>query len=92
MQEKDTLGAVLDDAKAVFSYWTDVRPQDRAHAYLKERRVARGFDDTAMLCVVDDLIRRAHALGVEDSKSGMARALLAKCGGELLEAAEKLAR
>lgn len=88
----DTLGAILDDAEEVFRYRKDLRPQDRAHAYLTERRVARGFDDTAMLCVVNDLVRRAHALGVRDSKSGAARALMIRCAGELLESAEKMAR
>lgn len=67
MDERDTLGAVLDDAEKVFRYVQGERPQDRAHAYLKRRRIARGFDDTAMLCVVNDLIRRAHAVGVADS-------------------------
>ena len=100
MEDKDTLEAVLEDAEAVFSFMTDCRPQERAHRYLAEREVNRGFNDTAMLCVVNDLVRRAHALGVEDGKQraepvkacdgGLARALLIKSAGELLVAAEKL--
>lgn len=100
MEDKDTLEAVLEDADKVFSYMTDCRPQERAHRYLTEKQVSRGFNDTAMLCVVNDLVRRAHALGVEDGKQcaepakacdgGLARALLVKSAGELLVAAEKL--
>lgn len=87
---EDTLAAVLDDADFIFHYEKGERPQDRAHRYLEEHRVARGFSDTAMLCAAQDLVRRAHALGVHESKSGMARALLHKCAGELLESAERL--
>lgn len=100
MEDKDTLEAVLEDAEKVFSFMTDCRPQERAHRYLTKREVNRGFNDTAMLCVVNDLVRRAHALGVEDGKQGaepvkacdggLARALLVKSAGELLVAAEKL--
>ncbi len=90
----DTLESILDDADEVFRYERDNRPQDRAHAYLADHGVNRGFNDTAMLCVVNDLVRRAHALGLSEAEpqegSGMAKALLTKCAGELLLAAEKV--
>lgn len=38
---------ILADCNDVFRY-DETRPQDRAHAYLKEHRVFRGYDDTAM--------------------------------------------
>lgn len=62
MREADTLGAVLDDVARVFSYDRDSRPQDRAHAYLSERRVPRGYDDTALQCAAADMVMRAQAV------------------------------
>ena len=70
----DSLGAVMDDAKRVFEFRDDSRPQDRAHEYLTRNRVLRGFNDTAMICAVDDMLRRAHAIGVADADSGAAKA------------------
>lgn len=64
----DTLAAVLDDAAEVFCFRSDERPQDRAHAYLARRLVRRGFNDTAMRCAVEDMVRRAHAVGVADGR------------------------
>lgn len=64
----DTLAAVLDDAAEVFCFRSDERPQDRAHAYLARRLVRRGFNDTAMQCAVEDMVRRAHAVGVADGR------------------------
>ncbi len=72
--DTDTLGAVLDDAREVFEYRQDSRPQDRAHAYLVEHRVQRGMDDTAMLCAVRDMLRRACAVGVAEGSGGAAPA------------------
>lgn len=43
----DTMEDILADCNEVFRY-DDTRPQDRAHTYLKEHRVCRGYDDTAM--------------------------------------------
>lgn len=92
----DTLESILNDADEVFRYERDNRPQDRAHAYLARRGVNRGFNDTAMLCVVNDLVRRAHLLGQDGAEpeqqegSEMAKAPLTKCAGELLLAAEKV--
>lgn len=61
---EDTLGAVLDDAAEVFRFVKDDRPQERAHAYLVRHEVRRGFNDTAMQCAVEDMVRRAYACGM----------------------------
>lgn len=102
MENKDSMASILDDADKVFCFEQDCRPQERAHRYLTEKQVNRGFNDTAMLCVVNDLVKRAHALGfgegcdkgreeaAEEAGDGLARALLYKCGGQLLEAAEQM--
>lgn len=66
MDCKDTLDYVMADVHEVFRYDRDVRPQDRAHAYLANNRVKRGYDDTAMECAVADMVRRAYALGAGD--------------------------
>ena len=65
----DTLGAVLDDAAQVFRFVKDDRPQERAHAYLVRHEVRRGFNDTAMQCAVEDMVRRAHAVGAAEGKA-----------------------
>lgn len=65
----DTLGAVLDDAAEVFRFVKDDRPQERAHAYLVRQEVRRGFNDTAMQCAVEDMVRRAHAVGAAEGKA-----------------------
>ena len=65
----DTLGAVLDDAAQVFRFVKDDRPQERAHAYLERHQVRRGFNDTAMQCAVEDMVRRAHAVGAAEGKA-----------------------
>lgn len=85
----DDMAAVLDDLRAVFGYQTDVRPQDRAHAYIDRRRVQRGFSDTALQCAATDMVMRAFALGRADgaaSVDGAARAAatLTRAAGELL--------
>ena len=94
MEDKDTLEAVLEDADKVFSFMADCRPQERAHRYLEEHKVNRGYNDTALLCVVNDLIARTQGLSGDERKmqadGGMARALMVKCAGELLEAAEAI--
>lgn len=86
---------VFTDAETVFGFDKELRPQDRAHAYLAERRVQRGFCDTAMLCACRDMVARAYELGVEDGCAAatgveamrgameqMGRALIAAAGGE----------
>lgn len=88
----DSLGAVMDDAKRVFEFRDDSRPQDRAHEYLTRNRVPRGFNDTAMLCAVSDMLRRAHAIGVDDAnaEAGETRETLYRLGGELIAAANRM--
>ena len=92
--EEDSIEEILEDAEAVFRFETGSRPQDRAHRYLEEHKVNRGYNDTALLCVVNDLIARAQGLSGDERKmqadGGMARALMVKCAGELLEAAEAI--
>lgn len=88
----DSLGAVMDDAKRVFEFRDDARPQDRAHEYLTRNGVQRGFNDTAMLCAVSDMLRRAHAIGVADANAaaGEAREAMYRLGGELIAAANRM--
>ena len=91
----ERLEDVYTDAETVFGFDRELRPQDRAHAYLAERRVQRGFCDTAMLCACRDMVARAYELGVEggcaaatgveamrEAMGQMGRALIAAAGGE----------
>ena len=91
----ERLEEVYSDAETVFGFDKELRPQDRAHAYLAERRVQRGFCDTAMLCACRDMVASAYELGVEDGRAAstgveavreamgqMGRALIAAAGGE----------
>lgn len=68
----DTMEDILADCNEVFRY-DDTRPQDRAHAYLKEHRVCRGYDDTAMERAAQDMIERAYAVGRMESSEAVAR-------------------
>ena len=54
----DTMEDILADCNEVFRY-DETRPQDRAHTYLKEHRVCRGYDDTAMERAAQDMIERS---------------------------------
>lgn len=56
----------------VFRY-DETRPQDRAHTYLKEHRVCRGYDDTAMERAAQDMIERAYTVGRMESSKAVAR-------------------
>lgn len=56
--------AVHDDVDEVFRFDKQVRPQDRAHAYLARNRVVRDYSDTAMQRVAHDLCDRAFAAGM----------------------------
>lgn len=60
----DTMEDILTDCNEVFRY-DETRPQDRAHTYLKEHRVCRGYDDTAM--------ERAYTVGRMESSKAVAR-------------------
>lgn len=68
----DTMEDILADCNEVFRY-DDTRPQDRAHAYLKEHRVCRGYDDTAMERAAQDMIERAYTVGRMESSKAVAR-------------------
>ena len=57
---------VLDDADEVFRFRRDSYFKERAHGYLRERRLCRGYDDTAVQCVVRDLVKRAYECGRAD--------------------------
>lgn len=59
----ETLEQIKADAVEVFCYDREVRPQDRAHAYLGKYRVRRGYNDTAMQVAVVDMIERAYEAG-----------------------------
>lgn len=79
---------VAADADEVFRFERDVRPQDRAHAYLGRNRIRREPCDTAMLCTVLDLCRRSYAAGIAKGMSGrVADGRLSNAA----EAAERLA-
>lgn len=71
MSKTETLGAVLDDAAEVFRYMDDSRPQARAHEYIASRGVVRGVerDNTAMQSACQDMVRRAHAVGVREGQA-----------------------
>lgn len=68
----DTMEDILADCNEVFRY-DETRPQDRAHAYLKEHRVCRGYDDTAMERASQDMIERAYTVGRMESSKAVAR-------------------
>lgn len=68
----DTMEDILADCNEVFRY-DETRPQDRAHTYLKEHRVCRGYDDTAMERAAQDMIERAYAVGRMESSKAVAR-------------------
>lgn len=61
----DGAEAVAADARRVFGWDPERRPQDRAHDYLRERGVRRGSDDTAMERVALDLMDRAARAAVD---------------------------
>ena len=71
----ETLDQIKADAVEVFCYDREVRPQDRAHAYLGKYRVKRGYNDTAMQVAVVDMIERAYEAG-RAGRAGIADANL----------------
>lgn len=64
MVDIDIPQEIQDDIDTVFRYEHDIRPQDRAHAYLANHRVSRGYNDTAMQVAVTDMCRRSFAAGI----------------------------
>lgn len=83
------LAAVLDDAEAVFGYSDRETYQDRAHAYIERRGVARQAGDTAVLACVRDLVARASRCQ-PTSPSEEARAALSGAASILLRAAVEI--
>lgn len=75
------MDAILADAEEVFGFRKGETHQDRAHAYLERYKVKRGYSDTAMLRVVQDLVDRAVEVSSLDG-----RAMLAAIGNALVEA------
>ena len=67
----DTMEDILADCNEVFRY-DETRPQDRAHGYLREHKVQRGYDDTAMERACQDMIERAYAVGRMESSRAVA--------------------
>ena len=62
----DSLSAIQNDARRIWSYNSSRRPQDRAHGYLAERNIGRDYCDpngTAMQEAALDLVQRAYTLG-----------------------------
>lgn len=68
----ESIGDVVADCAAVFRF-DERKPQERAHDYLRERRVARGYDDTAMQCACEDMVRRAYRVGLTENATEVAR-------------------
>lgn len=66
----DSSEAVAADARRVFGWDPERRPQDRAHDYLRERGVRRGSDDTAMERVALDLMDRVARAALADAVMG----------------------
>lgn len=69
---EESIGDVVADCAAVFRF-DEREPQERAHDYLRERRVARGCDDTAMQCACEDMVRRAYRVGLTENATEVAR-------------------
>ena len=83
------LAAVLADAVAVFGYSDRETYQDRAHAYIERRGVARQAGDTAVLACVRDLVARASRCQ-PTPPSEEARAALSEAAATLLRAAVEI--
>lgn len=91
----DTWGAIEQDLEEVFGYRDDERPQERAHAYIKQRQVMRGFNDTALQVAATDMCRRAYEVGKAEALAGMPEvqgvaADLTEASGKLLNMALEL--
>lgn len=91
----DTWCEVEQDLEEVFGYRDDERPQDRAHAYIKQRQVMRGFNDTALQVAATDMCRRSYEIGKAEALAGMPgvqriAADLTEASGRLLNIAVEL--
>ncbi len=82
----DTIQDVLRDAEDVFRFVEGSTHQARAHEYISRRDVQREPGDTATLCAVRDMLRRAARAGMP-SQADEARASLADAAAYLLREA-----
>ena len=82
----DALDDVLADAEEVFRYVEGETHQDRAHRYIEHNSVQGEPDDTATLCAVRHMLRRAARAGMP-SQADEARASLADAAAYLLREA-----
>lgn len=91
-KESDTIEAICEEAVEVFRFDKELRPQDRAHKYLEEHKVNRGYNDTALQVCVLDLIGRAYQIGAKEAFArdlGLERkvAVLTEISADLLQSA-----
>ena len=82
----DALDDVLADAEEVFRYVEGETHQERAHRYIERHGVQRQPGDTATLCAVRHMLRRAARAGMP-SQADEARASLADAAAYLLREA-----
>lgn len=82
----DALDDVLSDAEEVFRYVEGETHQERAHRYIERHGVQRQPGDTATLCAVRHMVRRAARAGMP-SQADEARASLADAAAYLLREA-----
>ena len=85
----DALDDVLADAEEVFRYVEGETHQDRAHRYIERNSVQREPGDTATLCAVRHMVRRAATVDAP-TPSEEAAASLADCASYLLREACRL--
>lgn len=85
----DTIERVLEDAEEVFRYVEGETHQDRAHRYIERNSVQREPGDTATLCAVRHMVRRAATVDAP-TPSEEAAASLADCASYLLREACRL--
>ena len=85
----DTIERVLEDAEEVFRYVEGETHQDRAHRYIERNSVQREPGDTATLCAVRHMVRRAATVDAP-TPSEAAAASLADCASYLLREARRL--
>lgn len=85
----DTIERVLGDAEEVFRYVEGETHQDRAHRYIERNSVQREPGDTATLCAVRHMVRRAATVDAP-TPSEEAAASLADCASYLLREACRL--
>ncbi len=88
----DSSEAVAADARRVFGWDPERRPQDRAHDYLRGRGVQRGSDDTAMERVALDLVGRAARAALEGAAMGEYAHVVAEGLRALADSVERGAR